>query len=160
MLMRVPAFFVLAAAGALGCRSVGVPSAGAGLSGAALDSAEALAAFRDNIDAIHKRDRARYLASYVQTDRLARNGVSGLERGWEGWSARRDSTFPDTLVARELRVVPVSPGVVYGTYRYQVTQAGSTTAGISERVLVRTPDGWRIAVSTAFPVGAPAGAPR
>jgi hypothetical protein len=110
-----------------------VPSAGAGLSGAALDSAEALAAFRDNIDAIHKRDRARYLASYVQTDRLARNGVSGLERGWEGWSARRDSTFPDTLVARELRVVPVSPGVVYGTYRYQVTQAGSTTAGISER---------------------------
>lgn len=161
--MRVPVrlpVLVLAAAAVAGCRSFSGASRADGLSGAARDSAEALAAFRDNIDAIHKRDRPRYLASYVHTSRLARNGAAGLDRGWEGWAARSDSTWPDTLIARDVRVVPVAPGVVYGSYRYQVTESGATTAGISERVLVRTGDRWRIAVSTAFPVSAPAGAPR
>jgi imidazolonepropionase-like amidohydrolase len=46
--------------------------------------------------------------------------------------------------------VPVAPGVVYGTYHYRVTQQGVTSEGVSERVFVRTPEGWKIAVSTAF----------
>ena len=142
----------LLAAAAAGCRG----AATAGMAGAdraaTADTAEARRAFLGNIDAIHKRDRARYLASYVQGPTLARNGPGGLELGYEGWSARRDSTWPDTLVAEDIRVVPVAPGVVYGTYRYRVTQAGATTSGVSERVLVRTPDGWKIAVTTAFPV--------
>ncbi len=90
------------------------------------------------------------------SDRLARTGPGGLELGFDGWSARRDSTWPDTLVARDLRLVPVAPGVVYGTYHYRVTQSGVTSEGVSERVFVRTPQGWRIAVSTAF--GLPANA--
>src|ERR1700730_2270099 len=78
------------------------------------DTVEARRLFEENIDAIHKRDRARYLATYLHTAALGRNGPAGLELGYEGWSARRDSTWPDTLVARNLRVLPITPGVVYG----------------------------------------------
>jgi imidazolonepropionase-like amidohydrolase len=116
----------------------------------AADTVEARRVFEGNIDAIHQRDRARYLSYYLESDHLARTGPGGLELGFEGWSARRDSTWPDTLVARDLRLVPVAPGVVYGTYHYRVTQRGVTTEGMSERVFVRTPAGWKIAVSTAF----------
>ena len=121
------------------------------------DTVEARRLFEENIDAIHKRDRPRYLATYLQTSTLARNGPGGLELGYEGWSARRDTSWPDTLIARNLRVVPVAPGVVFGTYCYTVTQRDTTSSGVSERVFVKTPSGWRIAVTTAF--GLPAGAP-
>lgn len=124
---------------------------------AASDTLDARRLFEENIDAIHKRDRARYLATYLHTNALARNGPAGLELGYEGWSARRDSTWPDTLIARNLRVQPVAPGVVYGTYCYTVTQKDTTSSGVSERVFVKTSEGWRIAVTTAF--GLPAGAP-
>jgi ketosteroid isomerase-like protein len=123
----------------------------------ASDTLEARRLFEENIDAIHKRDRPRYLATYLHTDGLARNGPAGLELGYEGWSARRDSTWPDTLIARNLRVHSLAPGVVYGTYCYTVTQKDTTSSGVSERVFVKTPEGWRIAVTTAF--GLPAGAP-
>ena len=121
------------------------------------DTVEARQLFEQNIDAIHKRDRARYLATYLHTEALARNGPAGLELGYEGWSARRDSTWPDTLVAHNLRVHSIAPGVVYGTYCYTVTQKDTTSSGVSERVFVKTPEGWKIAVTTAF--GLPAGAP-
>jgi imidazolonepropionase-like amidohydrolase len=132
----------------LGCaRTATVPATS---TTASSDTAEARRVFEGNISAIHQRDRARYLSYYLESDRLARTGPGGLELGFEGWSARRDSTWPDTLVARDLRLVPVAPGVVYGTYHYRVTQQGVTSEGVSERVFVRTPDGWKIAVSTAF----------
>lgn len=121
------------------------------------DTIEARRLFEENIDAIHKRDRARYLATYLQTGTLARNGPSGLELGYESWSARNSSQWPDTLIATNLRVVPLSPGVVYGTYCYSVTQRDTTSSGVSERVFVRMPAGWRIAVTTAF--GLPRGTP-
>lgn len=127
-------------------------------SATARDTIEARRLFEENIDAIHKRDRERYLATYLQSSTLARNGPAGLQLGYENWSARRDSTWPDTLVATDLRVVPLRPGVVYGTYCYSVTQNDTTSHGVSERVFVRTPSGWRIAVTTAF--GLPLGAPR
>ncbi len=122
------------------------------------DTVEARQLFERNIDAIHKRDRARYLATYLHTAALARNGPAGLELGYEGWSARRNSTWPDTLIARNLRVHPISPGVVYGMYCYTVTQKDTTSSGVSERVFVKTNEGWKIAVTTAFglPTGAPA----
>lgn len=122
------------------------------------DTIEARALFEENIDAIHKRDRARYLATYLQTSTLARAGPAGLDLGYDNWSARNSSSWPDTLVATNLRVVPISPGVVYGTYCYSVTQKDTTSSGVSERVFVRTPTGWRIAVTTAFGLapGAPA----
>jgi ketosteroid isomerase-like protein len=124
---------------------------------AASDTLEARQVFEENIDAIHKRDRARYLATYLHSNSLARNGPAGLELGYESWSARRDSTWPDTLIARNLRVIPIAPGVAYGTYCYTVTQKDTTSSGVSERVFVKTDEGWKIAVTTAF--GLPAGAP-
>ena len=137
---------------ATACRRPGV-GAGRGERLAATaesDTAQVRRMFEENIRAIHRRDRTRYLELYLRSPDLARNGPGGLELGYALWSARRDTTWPDTLVARDLRVVPVAPGVVYGTYHYRVTQGGATSEGISERVFVRTPDGWRIAVSTAF----------
>lgn len=134
------------------------PAPGAGdLSSITRDTVEARQLFAENIDAIHKRDRARYLATYLQTSSLARSGPGGLELGYENWSARRSSSWPDTLVASNLRVVPLAPGVVYGTYCYSVTQRDTTSSGVSERVFVKTPAGWRIAVTTAF--GLPPGTP-
>jgi len=121
------------------------------------DTTAARRLFEENIDAIHKRDRVRYLATYIHSPTLARNGPGGLELGYEGWSARRDSTWPDTLIAEKMRVVPIAPGVVYGTYCYHVTQSKITTSGVSERVFIKTVTGWRIAVTTAF--GLPAGEP-
>src|SRR5438093_12603169 len=106
---------------ALGCASVPAntdPSS----SSAVADTVEARRLFEENIDAIHKRDRSRYLATYLHSPTLARNGLGGLQLGYEDWSARRDSTWPDTLVAERMRVVPLARGVVYGTYCYRVTQ--------------------------------------
>ncbi|MDQ3244209.1 MAG: hypothetical protein M3Q09_10810 [Gemmatimonadota bacterium] len=132
--------------------------AGTGYATAALeDTVEARRLFGANIDAIHKRDRPRYLATYLQSPALARNGPGGLQLGYTNWSALTDTTWPDTLIARDLRVVALQSGVVYGTYCYTVTQDKVTTSGVSERVFVKTPAGWRIAVTTAF--GLPAGEP-
>jgi imidazolonepropionase-like amidohydrolase len=116
----------------------------------ARDSVEALAAFRGNIGAIHDRDRATYLSFYLQSPRLARTGPGGVSWGYAGMTGGDPNAWPDTLVATHFEVVPLAPGVVYGTYRYRVVQGGSQR-GVSERVLVRQPDGnWKIAVSTAF----------
>ncbi len=119
------------------------------------DTAGARKVFEANVDAIHKRDRTRYLSYYIQSETLARNGTGGLEQGYKDWAAIRDNTWPDTLVARDLRMVPIAPGVVYGTYHYrQVVHNGPTIEGISERIFVKTPKGWKIAVSTAFGLSA------
>ena len=123
----------------------------------ASDTIEARRLFEENIDAIHKRDRERYLATYIHAPTLARNGPTGLQLGFDGWSARRDTTWPDTLVAERMKVVPLAKGVVYGTYCYRVTQNKITTSGVSERVFIKTLTGWKIAMTTAF--GLPEGAP-
>jgi len=151
---RLPALLIAAAACSPMPMNTGAPARATTGS----DTVEARQLFEENIDAIHKRDRARYLATYLHTRSLARNGPTGLELGYENWSARRDSTWPDTLIARNLRVTSVASGVVYGTYCYTVTQKDTTSSGVSERVFVKTPEGWKIVVTTAFglPVGAPA----
>lgn len=138
------------------CMTQTPPVVSAGV-GEVSDTIEARRLFEENIDAIHKRDRERYLATYLHAPTLARNGPGGLELGYQGWSARRDSTWPDTLVAERMRVVPVAKGVVYGSYCYRVTQNKVTTSGVSERLFIKTLTGWKIAVTTAFglPVGAP-----
>lgn len=150
--VRLVALFI-----AIGCARVPASNSPSSSLSSASDTVDARGVFEENIDAIHKRDRARYLATYLHTKTLGRNGPAGLELGYESWSARRDSTWPDTLVARNLRVLPIAPGVVYGTYCYTVTQKDTTSSGVSERIFVKTPEGWRIAVTTAF--GLPAGAP-
>jgi imidazolonepropionase-like amidohydrolase/ketosteroid isomerase-like protein len=111
----------------------------------------ALDAFRDNIAAIHARDRAAYLSYYLHTPALARVGPDGLRQGYEDFASGRDAGWPDTLVATHVRIVPVSPDVAYGVYRYRVVDSSGSARGVSERVFVRTPAGWKVAVTTAFP---------
>ncbi len=121
------------------------------------DTVAARAVFEANLAAINRRDRAAYLSDYLEAPTLAVNGPGGLALGYAPFAAQRDTTWPDTLVVTDLELVPLRPGVVYGQYRYRVTQHGVTTAGTSERVFVETPRGWKIAVTTAFP--APPGTP-
>lgn len=124
----------------------------------AADSTQALAFFRGNIAAIHHHDRVAYLRHYLQSPRLARVGPAGVQYGYQPLAAQRDTTWPDTLVATHFEVVPLSPGVVYGAYRYRVAQGGESSRGVSERVMIRQPYGsWKVAVSTAF--GSPGDGP-
>ena len=110
-----------------------------------------LEAFRGNIAAIHARDRAAYLSHYLHTPALARVGPDGLRQGYEDFANGRDAGWPDTLVATHLRIVPLSPDVAYGVYRYRVVDSSGSARGVSERVFLRTPAGWKVAVTTAFP---------
>src|SRR5213594_143630 len=110
-----------------------------------------LDAFRANIAAIHARDRAAYLSRYLHTAALARVGPDGLRQGYDDFARGTGAGWPDTLVATHLRIVPVSPDVAYGVYRYRVVDSSGSARGVSERVFVRTPAGWRVAVTTAFP---------
>src|SRR5919198_1183373 len=110
-----------------------------------------LEAFRANIAAIHARDRAAYLSFYLHTPALARVGPDGLRQGYADFAGAAGAGWPDTLVATHFRIVPVSPDVAYGVYRYRVVDSSGSVRGVSERVLVRTPAGWKVAVTTAFP---------
>ncbi|HEY0783604.1 MAG TPA: hypothetical protein VGE98_14185, partial [Thermoanaerobaculia bacterium] len=47
--------------------------------------------------------------------------------------------------------MPIQPGIVYGSYRYRVRYGAREVSGLSERLFVSTPQGWRIAVTSAFP---------
>src|SRR5213595_3518855 len=116
-----------------------------------------LDAFRANIAAIHARDRAAYLSRYLHTPALARVGPDGLRQGYDDFARGTDAGWPDTLVTTHLRIVPVSPDVAYGVYRYRVVDSSGSARGVSERVFVRTPAGWKVAVTTAFPT--PSAAP-
>ena len=108
-------------------------------------------AFRGNIAAIHARDRAAYLSHYLHTPELARVGPDGLRLGYDEFARGAGEGWPDTLVATHLRIVAVSPDVAYGVYRYRVVDTSGSARGVSERVFVRTPAGWKVAVTTAFP---------
>lgn len=108
-------------------------------------------AFRGNIAAIHARDRAAYLSFYLQQPTLARAGPGGVQLGYEAFARAAGESWPDTLVATHLQIVPVTDDVAYGAYRYRVVGGGVSDRGVSERVFVRTAQGWRVAVTTAFP---------
>src|SRR5256886_2360123 len=110
-----------------------------------------LDAFRGNIAAIHSRNRAAYLSHYLHTPALARVGPDGLRQGDDSFAAGVGRSWPDTLVATHFSIVPLTPDVAYGAYRYRVVDSSGSVRGVSERVFVRTPDGWKIVVTTAFP---------
>src|SRR6266550_1769438 len=111
-----------------------------------------LEAFRDNVAAIHARDRAAYLSHYLQTAALARVGPDGLQQGYEEFARGAGAGWPDTLVATHFRIVPLTADVAYGVYRYRVVDSSGSVRGVSERVLVRTPAGWKVAVRNAVVV--------
>ena len=116
----------------------------------ASDLRNARAVFEENIAAIHAKDRARYLAVYLNSDKLVRSGAAGFQTGYEEFAKGAGGAWPDTLEATDLRLTPIRPGVVYGTYRYRVRSGANETSGISERIFVETPQGWRVALTGAI----------
>jgi imidazolonepropionase-like amidohydrolase len=127
-------------------------------SGARDDLTAARRLFEINLDAIRRRDRDAYLATYLNAETLARTGPDGPSLGYEAHAAQAgDDSWPDLFEALDLRLMPIRPGVVYGTYRYRVRYGAQEQSGLSERIFLETGDGWRIAVTSAF--GAPPGTP-
>jgi imidazolonepropionase-like amidohydrolase len=123
----------------------------------AADLRAARALFEENIAAIRNKNRDRYLSLYLQSDKLVRLGPAGFTLGYEEFAKGAGGAWPDTIEATDMRVTPLRPGVVYGTYRYRVRYGANEITGISERVFVETPSGWKIALTGA--INAPRGTP-
>lgn len=118
---------------------------------ASSDLVAARAVFEKNLDSIRRRDKAAYLATYWKSESLARTGADGISLGYAAHEKSAGENWPDTFDASDLDLVSVKPGVVYGTYRYRVRYGADEQTGISERLFIDTPDGWKIAMTSAFP---------
>jgi imidazolonepropionase-like amidohydrolase len=132
---------------------------------AAGDLAAAHGLFEKNLDAIRHRDREAYLACYLHADTLVRTGPEGSQLGYDLVAKEAGDEWPDLFEGLDLQLVPIRPGLVYGTYRYRVRYGPREESGISERFFIKTGEGktgaartsggqtdagWKIAVSTAF----------
>ena len=113
-----------------------------------LEAARAL--FERNLDAIRNHDTEAYLACYWPNERFTRNGNQGPVTGYADWAQSLGEGWPEVFEAEDMHLTWITAGVVYGSYRYHVVIEGAESTGISERVFLRTDEGWRIAVSTAF----------
>lgn len=127
------------------------------LASPATELSAARAVFEANLDAIRRRDRDAYLACYLPSDSLARTGPAGFQLGYADLARNTGQGWPDFIEGSDLRLVWVKKGVVYGTYRYRVRFGATEQTGLSERFFLDTEDGWKIAVTSAFP--APPGTP-
>src|SRR5258708_5305287 len=143
-----PAGARAAAAAAKAATPPAAPTSAA--SAADADVAAARALFAANLQAIRDRDAAAYLACYLDSANLARTGAEGFALGFAGLAADAGKGWPDHIAADDVHLVPVLPGLVYGTYRYRVRYGTREVAGPSERRSAKPPAGWKIAVSTAF----------
>jgi imidazolonepropionase-like amidohydrolase len=114
------------------------------------DVAAARKLFAANLQAIRDKNRDAYLACYLDSDGLVRTGPEGPSLGFKDLAATAGKGWPDSIDAEDVRLTPVRPGLVYGTYRYRVRYGAREDSGLSERLFVQTPQGWKIAVSTAF----------
>lgn len=121
------------------------------------DVQAARAVFEANIQAIREHNREKYLSYYLHSDRLVRGGTTGFSTGFDDF-AKSAGPWPDTIEANDMHLTPLQPGLVYGTYRYRVRYGADEHSGISERFFVKTPHGWKIAVTGAIdtPPGTPA----
>jgi imidazolonepropionase-like amidohydrolase len=137
-------------AGAPAGAPAAVRSQGAGAHGDTPEVAAARKVFAANIGAIRERNGDAYLACYLDSERLVRTGPDGFELGRAGLAAGIGKAWPDHIDASDVRLTPLAPGLVYGTYRYRVRYGADERSGISERLFVKTAAGWKIAVTTAF----------
>jgi len=115
----------------------------------ASDVRNARSVFEQNITAIRNRDRDAYLSLYLKSDKLVRTGPSGFVTGFDSFAKGAGGQWPDTIEATDMRLTPVRPGLVYGSYRYRVRYGADEHSGISERLFFETPDGWKIALTGA-----------
>jgi imidazolonepropionase-like amidohydrolase len=136
--------------------STSIPAAPAAASDST-DVAAARALFEKNLAAIRNRDRTAYLGCYLDSPGLARTGPEGSALGYESFAKQAGDRWPDAFEASDLRLTPVRPGVVYGTYRYRVRYGAEEQSGLSERLFIQNGAQWKIAMTSAFP--APPGTP-
>src|SRR2546425_315143 len=155
--MRIMRLWAIALLLALATMVSGAIAPVAPAAGAAADLAAARALFEKNLDAIRRHDRSAYLACYLDADTLARTGPEGPQLGYDSLAKETGEDWPDLFEGLDLQLVPVRPGLVYGTYRYRVRYGAREESGISERLFVKTGAVWKIAVTTAFT--APPGTP-
>ncbi|HEV7572515.1 MAG TPA: amidohydrolase family protein [Thermoanaerobaculia bacterium] len=121
------------------------------------DIAAARAVFEANIKAIRERNRDAYLSYYLHSPSLVRGGPEGFDTGFDSFAKGAGAQWPDLIEANDIHLTPVQSGIVYGTYRYRVRYGSDEHVGISERLFVSTPDGWKIGLTGA--VDSPAGTP-
>lgn len=121
------------------------------------DLRAASALFNENIAAIRNKDREKYLSLYLNSAKLVRLGPTGFTLGYEDFAKGAGGSWPDTIEASSIRLTPLRPGMVYGTYRYRVRYGANEITGISERIFVETPQGWKIMLTGA--INAPLGTP-
>ncbi|MDH4045208.1 MAG: hypothetical protein OEW06_12175 [Gemmatimonadota bacterium] len=114
---------------------------------------EARRAFEANLEAIRARDLEAYLAGYLDSPDFVYLGPDGVARGFAPFAAARraEAAFPDSLAAGTPELTWLAPGVVHVAYPFAARQGTVTGVGWSERVLVRTTVGWRIAVTSVIP---------
>jgi imidazolonepropionase-like amidohydrolase len=122
------------------------------------DLAAARAVFDKNIDAIRRQDLQAYQSVYLHSELLVRSGPTGFTTGFDDFAKRIGRNWPDSIEASDIHLTSLQPGYVYGTYRYRVRYGNDEHMGISERLFVSTPDGWKIALTGAIdnPPGTPA----
>jgi hypothetical protein len=118
----------------------------------ASDLDQAYDAIQLNVAAIQRRDVEAYLAQYLDSPDFVVVAPDSLRRGYLLFAeARRASDqWPDTLIAGSPNVVWVAPGVVWGAFEYASVVGCDTVWGLSERLLVKTGKGWKIAVTGAM----------
>jgi imidazolonepropionase-like amidohydrolase len=121
------------------------------------DIAAARAVFDANLNAIRQHNRDAYLNCYLHSEALVRGGAEGFDTGFDGFAKGVGSAWPDLIEANDIHLTSLRPGIVYGTYRYRVRYGSDEHVGISERLFVSTPDGWKITVTGA--IDSPAGTP-
>ncbi|HUJ14218.1 MAG TPA: amidohydrolase family protein [Thermoanaerobaculia bacterium] len=122
------------------------------------DIAAARAVFDANLKAIQEKNLDAYLSYYLHSPLLVKTGPTGFTTGYDDFANAR-GPWPVSFNANELHLTELQPGWVYGTYRYRVRYAeGDEHIGVSERLFVKTPDGWKIALTGAVdtPPGTPA----
>src|ERR1700674_347198 len=92
-----------------------------------VDAARAI--FEANIDAIRQKNLDAYLSYYLHSPALVRGGPTGFSTGYDAFAKDR-GPWPDSIEANDLRLTPIQPGIVYGTYRYRVRYGADEHSGI------------------------------
>jgi hypothetical protein len=115
----------------------------------ATDLEEASLALQHNLAAIQRHDVETYLDQYLDSPDLMVASADSLWRSYLVFAeARRASDdWPDTLITGEPTAIWIAPGVVWTAFEYAAVVTGDTVRGWSERLFVKTPRGWKIAVT-------------
>ena len=113
------------------------------------DLEQAALALERNLDAIARHDVEAYLSQYLESPDFIVASADSLRRGYLLFAeARRASSdWPDTLLVGDPTFVWIAPGVVWAAFAYGGVVGTDTARGWSERLFVKTPKGWKIAVT-------------